>query len=148
MSARTSDIGAFLAAYPDDVRKLATAARKALAKALPGAAEGVDKPAKMLRYSYGPGYKGLVCTLFMSKTGVKIGIFRGAELPDPAGLMQGAGKVHRHVQLRSAADLERPELERLLAAALAAWQQRAAATTEKATRRTLKKPPAVRATAR
>jgi hypothetical protein len=131
MSARTSDIDVFLAAYADDVRELADAARNALAKALPDAAESVDKPAKMLRYSYGPGYKGLVCTLFMSKTGVKIGIFRGAELPDPARLMQGAGKVHRHVQLRSIADLERPELERLLAAALAAWRRRAGATTEK-----------------
>ena len=135
MNARTSDIDVFLAAYPDGVRKLAAAARKALAKALPGAVEGVDKPAKMLRYSYGPGYKGLVCTLFMSKTGVKLGIFRGAELPDPAGLMQGAGKVHRHVELRTDVDLERPELNRLLAAALAAWQQRAAATTEKAKRK-------------
>ena len=135
MSARTSEADAFLAAYPDDVRKLAVAARKALAKALPGAAEGVDKPARMLRYSYAPGYKGLVCTLFMSKTGVKVGIFRGAELPDPAGLMEGAGKVHRHVQLRTPADLERPELNRLLAAALAAWQQRAAATTVKVKRK-------------
>jgi hypothetical protein len=135
MSARASDVDAFLAAYPDEVRKLAAAARKALAKALPGAAEGVDKRAKMLRYSYGPGYKGLVCTLFLSKTGVKLGIFRGAELPDPAGLMQGAGKVHRHVQLRSGADLDRPALNRLLAAALAAWQQRAAATPEKAKRK-------------
>lgn len=127
MSARASEADAFLATYADDVRELADAARKALAKALPGAAEGVDRPAKLLSYSYGPGYKGLVCTLLMSKTGVKLGIFRGSELPDPAGLMQGAGKVHRHVQLRTAADLERPELKRLLAAALAAFRARSAA---------------------
>jgi hypothetical protein len=127
MSAREFEADAFLEAYPDGVRELADAARKALAKALSGAAEGVDKPAKMLRYSYGPGYKGLVCTLLMSKTGVKVGIFRGSELPDPAGLMQGAGKVHRHVQLRTAADLERPELKQLLAAALAAFRARTAA---------------------
>lgn len=113
-----------LAAYPDAVRELAGAARKALAKALPGAAENVDLPARMLSYSYEPGYKGLVCTLIMSKTGVKLGIARGAELPDPARLLQGAGKVHRHVQLRSPADLERPELKRLLAAALAAFRSR------------------------
>ncbi len=127
MSARASEADAFLAAYPDGVRELADAARKALAKALPGATEGVDKPAKMLSYSYGPGYKGFVCTLLLSKTGVKLGIFRGSELPDPAGLMQGAGKVHRHVQLRTAADLERAELKGLLAAALAAFRARSAA---------------------
>lgn len=131
MSARTSDgnpdADALLAAYPHAVRELADAARKALAKALPGVAEGVDTSAKLLGYSYGPGYKGLVCTLIMSKIGVKLGIFRGTELPDPDGLTQGAGKVHRHVQLRSPADLERPELKRLLAAALAAFRARNAA---------------------
>jgi hypothetical protein len=113
-----------IAAYPAAVRELADAAREALATALPGATESVDKPAKLLSYSYGRGYKGLVCTMLMSKTGVKLGIFRGAELPDPAHLLQGSGKVHRHVQLRNAADLERPELKRLLDAALAAFRVR------------------------
>ena len=112
--------------YPDDVRALAEAARSALAKALPGVTEGVDLPAKLLSYSYGPGYKGLVCTLIMSKTGVKLGIFRGAGLPDPKRLLQGAGKVHRHVQLRVPGDLDRPELKELLDAALQAWRRRAA----------------------
>jgi hypothetical protein len=68
-----------------------------------------------------------VCTLIMSQTGVKLGIFRGSELPDPKGLMAGAGKVHRHVQLRSAEDTKKPGLSQLLNAALAAWQQRAGA---------------------
>ena len=125
-SAQQSDADAFLAAYSDTVRELACAARAALGKALPGSMEGVDRSAKLLSYSYGPGYKGLVCTLLLSKTGVKLGIFRGSELPDPTGLLQGAGKVHRHVQLRSLADLERPELQRLLAAALAAFRERSA----------------------
>ena len=127
MSAQRAEADAFLAAYSADVSELANAARKALAKALPGIAEGVDKPAKLLGYSYGPGYKGLVCTLIMSKSGVKLGIFRGSELPDPAGLMEGSGKVHRYVQLRAPEDLVRPEIEELLAAALAAWRERAAA---------------------
>jgi hypothetical protein len=120
---------AFLAAYPEDVRELANAARRTLAAALPGAYESVDTAAKLLGYSYAPGYKGVVCTLIMSKTGVKLGIFRGAELPDPSGLLQGAGKVHRHVQLKRVADLERPELKRLLETALAAWRSRSTAPT-------------------
>jgi hypothetical protein len=140
MSAQTPEADSFLAAYSDDVRALANAARRALAKALPRATESVDRPAKLLGYSYGPGYKGLVCTLIMSKTGVKLGIFRGSELPDPASLMEGSGKVHRYVQLRTASDLERPELKELLAAALAAWRERSAAASEKpvSKRRTLK----------
>ena len=122
-------VEAFLAPYPASVVELANAARKTLAAALPGAHESVDTAARLLGYSYAPGYKGLVCTLIMSKTGVKLGIFRGAELPDPSGLLQGAGKVHRHVQLKRVEDLDRPELQRLLEAALAAWRSRSTTPT-------------------
>ena len=63
----------------------ASAARSFLKKALPDIAESVDESAKLLGYSYGPGYKGLVCTLILSQKEVKLGIFRGTELPDPKG---------------------------------------------------------------
>ena len=121
---RPSQVDELLARYPDPVRKIASAARTFLKQALPDIAESVDEGAKLLGYSYGPGYKGLVCTLILSQKEVKLGIFRGTELPDPKRLMTGAGKVHRHVPLRSAADLEQPGLKALLAAALAAWKAR------------------------
>jgi hypothetical protein len=117
-------IEAFLAAYPPEVSDLALAARILLGEALPGASETLDESARIIGYSYGPGYKGLVCTLILSQTGVKLGIARGAELPDPRGVLGGSGKVHRHVLLRSTADLKRPGLKPLLKAALAAWQER------------------------
>ena len=104
MSSAT-DVETFLAPYPPEVRDVALAAREFLAQALPGAAETLDESAKLFGYGYGPGYKGLVCTLLLSRTGVKLGIARGSELPDPKQLMQGSGKVHRHVQLRTTADL-------------------------------------------
>ncbi|NGN64394.1 DUF1801 domain-containing protein [Streptomyces sp. A7024] len=65
------------------------------------------------------GYRGLVFTLSPAKAHVTLGIAGGASLPDPAGLLQGTGKVHRHVKLHATADLERPELTELLRAALA-----------------------------
>jgi len=123
-------VDAFLSAYPEQVKETASAARQLLKDLLPGVAETVDKSAKLLGYSYGPGYKGLLFTLIMSQTGVKLGIFRGAELPDPKHLMAGAGKVHRHVQLRSVDDLERPGLNQLLKAALSAWRKRNRAKAE------------------
>jgi hypothetical protein len=123
----SKDIDAFLARYPEAVRDTAAAARKLLKEHLPDVAEKLDEAARLLGYSYAPGYKGLVCTLMMSQTGVKLGIFRGSELPDPKGLLAGAGKVHRHVQLRSADDTKKAGLSQLLNAALAAWQQRAGA---------------------
>jgi hypothetical protein len=62
----------------------------------------------------------------MSRNGVKLGLFRGSELPDPKRLLKGAGKVHRHVHLRSPADLENPALKQLIEDALAAWRARTA----------------------
>jgi hypothetical protein len=120
----TTDIETFLALYPPEVRDVAMAARDFLAEALPGATETLDGSAKLLAYGYGPGYKGLVCTLLLSQTGVKLGISRGSELQDPKQLMQGSGKVHRHVQLRTTADLKQPGLKPLLKAALTAWKKR------------------------
>jgi hypothetical protein len=117
-------IEVFIGRYPPEVRDVALAARAFLAQALPGAEETLDEAARLMGYGYGPGYKGLVCTLLMSKTGVKLGIACGSELPDPKRLMQGKGRVHRHVQLRTTADLKQPGLKPLLKAALAAWKTR------------------------
>ena len=50
---------------------------------------------------------------------VRLGLYRGAELPDPSGLLEGHGKVHRHVKLRTSEDLDRPALRDLMAAAAA-----------------------------
>jgi hypothetical protein len=115
---------AFLDGYPSEVQDVALAARQLLNEVLPGATETLDEPARLIGYSYGPGYKGLVCTLILHRTAVKLGVVRGSELPDPRGLLQGEGKVHRHVELRTAADLKRTGLKPLLKAALAAWRAR------------------------
>ena len=120
----SQQVDAFLSTYPEQVRETASAARHLLKDMLPDVAETVDASAKLLGYSYGSGYKGVLFTLIMSQTGVKLGIFRGAELPDPKHLMAGAGKVHRHVQLRSVDDLKRPGLTPLLKAAVSAWRKR------------------------
>ncbi|HMG72160.1 MAG TPA: DUF1801 domain-containing protein [Pyrinomonadaceae bacterium] len=110
--------------YPADVQALTNKARRMLLKSLAGAEETVDPSAAVLSYGYGPGYRGMVCTLILSKSGVKIGFVRGAELADPSGLLEGAGKTHKYVQLRTASDLNGPALKQLIKTARVAWQQR------------------------
>jgi hypothetical protein len=122
-----SDVDAFLALYPSAVKDIALAARRLVAETVPNATETVDRSARLVGYGYGPGYNDTICTLLMSKTGVKVGIARGTELPDPDRLMQGTGKVHRHVPLRTVADVANPGLKQLLEAAVAAWRQRSSA---------------------
>lgn len=61
-----------------------------------------------------------------AKNWVTLGFYRGTELPDPKGLLEGAGKVHRHVKLRTEEDVESPALHALLHAALEAYRKRSA----------------------
>ena len=113
-----------LTAYPDKVQALARHARTVVRQWLPEAKEAEDSAAHMFAYSYGPGYKGVICTLLLSKTGVKLGIAGGASLPDPHKLLRGEGKVHRHVPLKTIDDLQQPGVKELVAAAGAACHAR------------------------
>jgi hypothetical protein len=45
---------------------------------------------------------------------VNIGFFRGADLPDPAHLLEGTGKFMRHVKLRPGTSTNNPALTRLI----------------------------------
>jgi hypothetical protein len=113
-----------LRSYPQDVQILVREARKTLREWLPNAGEGVDASARMVAYSYGPGYKGMVCTLLLSKSGIKLGLVGGAALADPCGLLNGTGKVHRHVQLRTVRDLQQAGLKQLVLGASTACHKR------------------------
>ena len=45
---------------------------------------------------------------------VNVGFFHGAELPDPAHLLQGTGKFMRHVKLRPGTQIDAASLNRLI----------------------------------
>ena len=45
---------------------------------------------------------------------VNVGFYHGAELPDPAGLLEGSGKRMRHVKLRPGAGINSAALSRLI----------------------------------
>jgi hypothetical protein len=121
---RSADADRLVARYEPQTQALIAAARATLLAAFPKAEESVDLQARLLGYAYGPGYKGTVATLILSKTGVKIGIPYGAALSDPEGLLTGAGRVHRHIAITHAAQLRAPATKAVLKAALTAWRTR------------------------
>jgi hypothetical protein len=51
------------------------------------------------------------------KAHAAVGFFRGAVLPDPSGLLEGTGKLGRHVKLSPGAAVNAPALEALIRAA-------------------------------
>ncbi|HLV66592.1 MAG TPA: DUF1801 domain-containing protein, partial [Polyangiaceae bacterium] len=48
---------------------------------------------------------------------MNVGLFNGAVLPDPAGLLEGSGKFMRHVKVRPGAEPDSAALSALIAAA-------------------------------
>lgn len=101
----------------DAVRPLAHAVYDELLRLFPDAVITADSDG--IGFGTGPGHKYLVFTILPAGKHITVGIARGAAMPDPHGLLEGAGKVHRHVKIRADEDLRRPELTELFTAAVA-----------------------------
>ena len=86
----------------------------------PDACEVVRLGDRAATYGVGPrkmldGY----AYLLPHKRWVNLGFYQGAALPDPAGLLEGAGARMRHVKVRNLQDAARPAVHALIQAALA-----------------------------
>lgn len=57
---------------------------------------------------------------------VNVGFFRGAEIADPDGLLEGSGKFMRHVKLRPERDVDAAALTTLIEKAYADMKRRLA----------------------
>ena len=95
----SSALAIFLGGYPHPVREWFLEAQFLLERELPNSQQELDIPAKMLAFSYGPGYKGMVCVLLPSQKGVKLSFSKGAEFSNKHGLLEGTGKKTRYVEL-------------------------------------------------
>lgn len=58
------------------------------------------------------------------KAHVNVGFFRGAEIADPKGLLEGTGKIMRHVKLSPERDVDAGALMKLIEAAYADMKRR------------------------
>ena len=119
-----NEIVQFLKGYDAPVSELAAQLRQFVKKEIPGIEEQLDIPARIIGYGFGTGYSGMICTIILSKKGVKLGFYKGTELPDPVGLLQGTGKVHKYVELKSKEEILSPALRNLLMQAHSAYLRR------------------------
>jgi hypothetical protein len=100
------------------VGELAKRVRALVLDVLPGVFEVVWKQQKIAGYGTGP--KKMTehfCWIAPASAHVSLGFNYGAELPDPDGLLEGTGRLFRHVKLASKGDVEANSLRRLLVAA-------------------------------
>ena len=66
---------------------------------------------------------------------VNVGFFRGAELADPKGILEGDGRFMRHVKLRPSKDVDASALTGLIQAAYADIKRRLRAEADRPARR-------------
>jgi hypothetical protein len=116
MGGMTEAVERLLAARDASVAGLARRLIALIEELYPDAVISVD--GGDIGFGSGTGYKGLVFVVSPHAKHVTLGLAGGADLPDPAGLMEGAGRVHRHVKIREEADLARPALRDLMTAAV------------------------------
>jgi len=107
-----------LARFDPEVRDLGVRARSLIEEVYPEVVE-VPWPGQNVA-GYGVGPKKMsehFCYVAFHKDHINLGFNQGAELPDPAALLEGPGKTLRHTKITGHEDLEQPALRKLLEAA-------------------------------
>lgn len=119
-------IADFLANYNQQVYTHAVILREIILATLPDVTEQLDLPARMVAYCYGQKYAEMICTLIPSKKGLKLGFYKGVDLPDPHQLLEGTGKISRYIEIKTKEQIQSPALKALLESALEAYKKRTA----------------------
>lgn len=114
----TIELDEFLHGYSPEVRGLALQLRDLIHEIDPEVIEQLDVPAHLLAYGYAKTYTHLMCVIILYKDYINLGFPRGVDLPDPEGLLEGTGKRARHVKIRSAGQIESPEIAALIQASV------------------------------
>ena len=105
----------FLSGYDSSVGGLALVLRKIVLEEVPDAVEKVyrNHPSAVW-YGSGEKMQEMFCYIARAKDHVNLGFCRGATLPDPDRLLEGTGKVMRHVKFWNEPDVNRPFVRRYI----------------------------------
>ena len=112
----------FVAKFAPDHQRVIRAARRTLRRRFPTATELAYDNYNffVIGYSTTERPSDAIVSIAAAANGVGLCFIHGARLPDPKKILLGSGKQTRFIRLESAAVLERPEVEALFAAAVAA----------------------------
>src|SRR5262249_38995636 len=89
--------------------------RELITKVMPDVVEVPWPKMRIASYGVGPRKKTEhFCYISAQKNDVNLGFYYGAELPDPEELLQGTGKLLRHVKIREAKAIRSRALRQLL----------------------------------
>jgi hypothetical protein len=111
----------FIAKFAPGDQRLIRAVRSAMRKRLPSAEEMVYDNYNFFVIGYSPTDRPSDAILSITARAGSVGLCftHGAKLDDPAGILRGSGNQTRSLHIDSAARLSDPEVEGLIAAAIA-----------------------------
>ena len=109
------DFQRIISDYPEEIQTLSLQVRSKIFHILPQTIEVVWERQKIAGYGTGPKKMTEHFSWIQpAKKHVTLGFNYGAELPDPNALLEGTGKMFRHVKVRSQLQLEDQALTDLL----------------------------------
>ena len=116
-----TQLTAFIEKFDPKDQTLIRSVRKALRKRFPTANEMVYDNYNFFVIGYAPNERpsDAIISIAAGASGVGLCFIHGAGLPDPKKVLIGSGKQTRFIRLESADVLSRPEVDALLAAAVA-----------------------------
>jgi len=120
-AAAEKQLEGFISKFDQTHQTLIRATRKALRRRLRAANELVYDNYNFFVIGYSSTHRPSDCVVSIAAgaNGVGLAFYNGATLPDPHKVLLGSGRQNRFIRLESAATLMRPEVEALIAAALA-----------------------------
>ena len=96
-------------------RKLAEEARELIRSVYPAVVEVPWPKQRVIGYGVGPKKMSEhFCYISVSKEHINLGFMYGAELPDQEQLLEGTGKLLRHVRITELEQLSNPALKELI----------------------------------
>ena len=120
-AASERQLAGFIAKFDAKNAAFIRSVRKALRKRLPSANELVYDNYNFFVIGYCSTERPSDCIVSIAAgaSGVGLSFYYGATLPDPHKLLLGSGSQNRFIRLESPSTLARPEIEELIAAAIA-----------------------------
>jgi hypothetical protein len=101
--------------FSEDIKNIARQTRELIYTVLPNVVEVVWVQQK--NAGFGTGIKKKTehfCWIMPATNHVNLGFNYGAELPDPKSLLEGTGKLFRHIKIKSVNQLSDKDLIKLL----------------------------------
>ena len=97
------------------VRELARRTRALIESVMPDVVEVAWPKQRTIGYGVGPKKMSEhFCYIGVFKSRINLGFFYGSELPDPENLLEGTGKLLRHIKIGQVEQLENPAVRDLI----------------------------------